>query len=183
MIVTAAIVHIVCKHAILKALVTGIAFQPIKGTDAIFSSINDIEDCTCKAQWYTIAALMLMIISLIFFILATTRKCRIFRGHLSSNAVIVMLFFSDVDQYIPIKLCKTAGSIHLFKNFGHLTPDQITLERKLLWDVIKLNWKEVLMTLNGTMIHLPTSIIIPLRDKFRLRCIMRKRSLLLYIML
>ena len=39
------------------------------------------------------------------------------------------------------------------------------------------------MTLNGNMIHLPTSVIIPLRDKFRLRCIMRKRSLLLYIML
>ena len=33
------------------------------------------------------------------------------------------------------------------------------------------------------MIHLPASVIIPLRDKFRLRCIMRKRSLLLHIML
>ena len=41
-----------------------------------------------------------------------------------------MLFFSDVNQYVPIKLCKTARSIHLFKIFGHLTPDQITLESK-----------------------------------------------------
>ena len=37
MIAMPAIVHIVCKHA--KALVTGIAFHPIKGTDAIFGSI------------------------------------------------------------------------------------------------------------------------------------------------
>ena len=90
MITTAAIVCIMCKHSKLKALVTGITFQPIKGTDAIFSSINDSEDCTCKAQWNTIAALTLMIIGLIFFILATTRKCRIFRGHLFSNLVIQM---------------------------------------------------------------------------------------------
>ena len=87
MIATATIMHIVCKHAKLKALVTGIAFQPIKGTDVIFSSINDSEDCTCKAQWYTIGALTLMSIGIIYFILATTRKCRIFRGHLLSNAV------------------------------------------------------------------------------------------------
>ena len=37
--------------------------------------------------------------------------------------------------------------------------------------------------LNGNMIHLPASVIIPMRDKFRLRCIMRKRSLLSHIML
>ena len=86
-------------------------------------------------------------------------------------------------QYVPVKLCKTVGSIHLFKIFGQLTPDQIILERKLLWDVVKIDWKEVFMTLNGTIIHLPTLVIIPLRDKFRLRHIMRKRSLLLHVML
>ena len=83
MIATAAIVHTMCKHAKLKALLTGIAFQPIRGTDAIFGSINENESCTCKAQWYTIAALALMIIGLILLILATTRKCRIFKGQFS----------------------------------------------------------------------------------------------------
>ena len=100
-----------------------------------------------------------------------------------SLTVTVTLFFSDVNQYVPIKLCKTTGSIHLFKIFGHLTPDQITSERKLLWDVVKIDWKEVLMALNGIIIHLPTSVIIPSRDKFRLRWIMREKSLLLHVML
>ena len=44
MITTAAIVSIICEHAKLKALVTGIAFQPIKGTDATFGSINSSEN-------------------------------------------------------------------------------------------------------------------------------------------
>ena len=92
MIATAAIVHIVCKHAKLKALLTGICFQPIRETDAIFGSNN--EHCNCDMQWYTIAALASMIIGLIgLFILATTRKFRILRGKLFSNPVIVMLFF------------------------------------------------------------------------------------------
>ena len=130
-------------------------------------------------QWYIIAALASMIIGLIIFILGTTRKCRIFGGKLFSNTVNLLLVFSDVKQYVPVKLCKTTGSIYLFKIFGQLTPDQIILERKLLWDVVKMDWKEVFMTLNRTIAHLPTLVIIPLRDKFRHRCITRKKSLLL----
>ena len=87
-----------------------------------------------------------------------------------------MLFFSDVKQY---KLCKTAGSIHLFQIYGQLTLDQIILERKYLWDVIKIDWGEVFVTLSGAIIELPVSVKIPFRDKFRLRYLMRKRSLLL----
>ena len=34
---------------------------------------------------------------------------------LFSNVVKIMLFISDVHYYVPVKLCKTAGSIHLFK--------------------------------------------------------------------
>ena len=33
-----------------ERLVTGIAFQPLKGTDALISGISDNEDCTCKVQ-------------------------------------------------------------------------------------------------------------------------------------
>ena len=119
MIATAAVVHIICKHAKLKALLTGIDFQPVGQTEAIFGSNNEKEYCKCTVQWYTIAALALMIIGLIIFILITTRKYRIFRGTLFSNAVTVMLFFSDIKQYVPVKLCKTAISIHLFKSLDN----------------------------------------------------------------
>ena len=144
MIATAAVVCIICKHTQLKALLTGIAFQPVKQTDDIFGSNNENEHCKCTAQWYTIAALASMIIGLIIFILVTTRKCTIFRGKLFSNTVTVMLFFSDIKQYVPVKLCKTAGNIHLFKIFGQLTPDQITVERKLLWDAVEMIGKKSL---------------------------------------
>ena len=74
-------------------------------------------------QWYTIAVLTLIILGLIIYIFATTQKCTISRRRLYSNTVTVMLFFSDVKQYVPVKLCKTVGSIHLFQIYGQLTLD------------------------------------------------------------
>ena len=137
MIATVVIVHLVCRHTKLKALLIGIAFQPVKQTEAIFNDDQMQQHCT--VQWYTIAALTLIIIALTVYICLTAQKCIIFKRSLNSNTVTVMLFFSDIKQYIPVKLCKTAGIIHLFHIYGQLTPDQITLERKYLWDVIKID--------------------------------------------
>ena len=91
MLATAAIIHLVCKHTKLKALVTGITFQPIKQTEALIDKGNIIQNCT--AQWYTIAALTLMVIGLIIYIFTTTQRCTIFKRKLYSNTVKVMLFF------------------------------------------------------------------------------------------
>ena len=46
--------YIICKYVKLKSLVTSIALQQIRGTDAV--STNNIE-CISKMQWYTIATL------------------------------------------------------------------------------------------------------------------------------
>ena len=65
-----------------------------------------------------------------------------------SNAVKIMLSISDAQYYIPIKLCRMAGSIFLFKITGTLTPENVQSKRNLIWDVIELDFK-VNMTLNG----------------------------------
>ena len=61
-----------CRHTKLKALLTGIAFQPVKQTEAIFNDDQMQQHCT--AQWYTIAALTLMIIALTVYILFNYAK-------------------------------------------------------------------------------------------------------------
>ena len=45
------------------------------------------------------------------------------------NVVKIMFFISDVQYYIPVKQCKTAGRIHLFKITGKLTPDKVKLNK------------------------------------------------------
>ena len=112
----------------------------------------------CKAQWYTIELLTLMVIGLMIYILTTTQRCTIFKRKLYSNTVKVMLFFSDVKQYIPVKLCKTAGSIHFFRYMDSSPQTKSLLKGNFLWDVIKIEWEEVFLTLNGAIVQLPISV-------------------------
>ena len=77
-----------------------------------------------------------------------------------------MLFISDVQIYVPIKLCKTAGSIHLFKIKGMLKPEDIKLNKNYLWDTLEIDWKEVTVTFNNK-INLPRIVVIRLCDKIK----------------
>ena len=89
-----------------------------------------------------------------------------------------MLFISDVQNYIPIKLCKTSGSIHLFKIKGSLKPEDIKLNRNYLWDTLEINWNKIIITFNDNKI-----VAIKMRDKFRVRRLMNREPLNLHIMI
>ena len=49
-----------------------------------------------------------------------------------SNTVKIMVFISDAQNYISIKLCKTAGSIHVFKTTGMLKAENIKLNKNYI---------------------------------------------------
>ena len=155
MLAVVAVIHIICRHTKLKALLTGIAFESEEQAEVVVT--NQIKQ-HCTAQWYAIAALTMMTILLTVYICLTTQRCPIFKRRLYSNTVTIMLFFSDIKQYIPVKFCQSVGSIHLFQIYGQLNSDQIVLEKNCLWDMIRINWKEVFVTLNGTIILMPKSV-------------------------
>ena len=94
-----------------------------------------------------------------------------------------MILISDIQYYVPIKLCKTAGSIHLFKIKGTLKPKNIKLNWNYIWDTIEIDWKEVSMTFNDNKMNLPRVVTIKLKDKINIRCLMKKEPLLFHIML
>ena len=73
---------------------------------------------------------------------------------------------------------QNSRSIHLFKIRGRLTPENIKFKKNWIWNVLEIDWKEVSMTLNGNEINLPSSVILPFRDKFGARKLLRKQQLL-----
>ena len=85
------------------------------------------------------------------------------------NVVKIMLFISDIQYYMLVKLCKTAGSIHFFKITGKLTPDKVKLNKHYIWDILEIDWKEIKVTFNGKVINLPKFIMIKLWNKFEVR--------------
>ena len=90
------------------------------------------------------------------------RKQKFCRGHMFSKAVKIMVFILDVQNYIPITLCKTAGSIHLFKITGTLKAENTKMNKNYIWNMLEIDWKEVTVTFNENEINLPRVVTIKL---------------------
>ena len=135
----------------------------------------------CKT--FTYISLALTILGLVMVAILHYRKSKLCKGCMFSNAVNIMIFIWNVHYYVPIKLCKTAGSIHLFKITGTLKPENIKLIWNYIWNTLKIDWKEVSVTFNDDRINLPRIIRIKLRDKIKIRCFMRKEPLHSHIIL
>ena len=82
--------------------------------------------------------LSLSILGIVVFIIINARKLKLFREHLFSNTFKIMLFISDAQYYMPVKLCRTTESIQLFKITGKFTPKHVKLKRSILWDVVEI---------------------------------------------
>ena len=164
----------------LKALVTNIAMQQIKAVEA-----TDASDmlCTCKTQWYIMGMWIIITLGMLYIVTNKIRKSSLFKGHLFPNNTKILLFVSNTHSYIPIKLCSVAGSIHLFKIRGRLNPENVKLKKHWIWDVLEIDWSNVSITLNDNEIYLPSSVIIPFKERYRARRPLRKYPLLFYVML
>ena len=79
----------------------------------------------CKILTYL--SLALTVFGLVMAAILHYRKSKLCRGSMFSNAVKIMIFISDVQYYVPIKLCKTAGNIHLFLITDMLNSENVKL--------------------------------------------------------
>ena len=136
-----------------------------------------------KEYWIIIIWLSFILLCVLFLTIEKLYRMPMFQKYHYSNTIKIMIFFSDIKSYVPIKLCKTSGSIHLFKLTGSINKENITLQKNTLSDIMEIDWQLVTVTLSGNVINLPGSVIIPFRDKFKIRWIIKSRPLLLHLML
>ena len=160
-----------------KALVANLA--TIRGVKASSKEIEPID----KEYWMIIVWLSLILLCILFWTIEKLYRMPIFRKYHYSNTIKIMLFISDIKSYVPIKLCKMSGSIHLFKLTGNINKENIHLHKNTIWDIMEIDWRPVTIILGGNVINLPDSVIIPFRDKFKIRRIMKSKPLLLHLML
>ena len=116
------VVYLFCKHKHIRTIVASLLLYKAKEVEA---RTMKIDDSGCGTLAYIGIALTL--ISMAIVILLHYRKSKFCRGHRFSNIVKIVLFISDVQHYIPIKLCKASGSLHLFKITGILTLEDIKI--------------------------------------------------------
>ena len=131
-----------------------------------------IDDSECGTLAYI--GISLPLLSMVIVILLHYRKSKFCRGHRFSNIVQIVLFISDVQHCIPIKLCKTSGSLHLFKITGTLTSEDIKLNKNYLWGTLEINWDKIKLSFNSNEIKLPKLVTIKIQDKIRVRRMMSR---------
>ena len=139
--------------------------------------------CTCKTQWYIMGMLIIITLDMLYLVTNKIRKSSFFKGCLFSNNTKILLFLSNTHPYVPIKLCRVPGSIHLFRIKGRLNLENLKLKKNWIWDVLEIDWSNVSITLSNNEIDLPSSVIIPFKERHRAGRLLRKHLLLLYIML
>ena len=137
-ITTTIIIYVLCKHNQLQTLVASLALQQVREVSASTTKKEDDNYmCNCTAQFYIILALSFTIIGLVIFAILQVRRIKLCRGQLFLNVVKIMLFISDIQYYVPIKLCKTASSIHFFKITGILMLDKVKLNKHYLFGIFQ----------------------------------------------
>ena len=120
---------------------------------------------------------------MLYLVTNKIRETSFCKGCLFSNNTKILLFVSNTHSYVPIKLCRVARSIHLFKIRGRLNPEHVRLKKNWIWDVLEIDWSDISITLNDNEIVLPSLVIIPFTERYRGRKLLRKHPLLFYIML
>ena len=174
------VIYLFCKHKHIRTIVASLILHKIKEVEANSNHNPEINKCECRTL--ACVGIILTVLCMIIVMFLHYRKSRLCRGHKFSNAIKIMLFISDVQNYIPIKLCKTSGSIHLFKIKGTLKSEDVKLNRNYLWDALEINWNKIIITFNDK-IDLPKIVAIKMRDKFRVRRLMNREPLNLHMMI
>ena len=182
-ITTLIILYVLCKHNKLRTLVASLVLKQVKEVSTSTTKQDTNNACDCTSQFYIILAISISIIKLVIFTILQVRRIKLCRGQLFSNVVKIMLFISDIQYDIPIKLYKTVGSIHLFKITGVLMPDKEKLNKHIIWDILEVDWKEFKVAFSGKAINLPKLINIKFQDKFKVRQKMESKPLLFHFML
>ena len=167
-IATVVTIYTICKHNTLRVLVSSLTLQQVIEVKAEGTENTDYN-CKYTAQLYIILTLSIVMKGLIIFAILQLRRIKLCRGQLFSNIGKIMLFISDVQYYNPVQLCKTAGIIHLFEITGKVMIDKVKLNKHYIWDILEIDWSEVMVTFNGKVINLPKSITIKIWDKFKVR--------------
>ena len=175
------VIYLFCKHKHIRTIIASLILHKTKEVEANSNPNPETNNYKCGTLDYV--GMILTVLSMITVILLHYRKSKLCRGYRFSNIVKIVLFISDVHNYILIKLCKTSGSIHLFKIEGTLKPGDIKLNRNYLWDTLEINQNKIILTFNDNKIDLPKIITIKMQDKIRVRRMINKEPLNFHMMI
>ena len=125
--------------------------------------------------WFSILCTFITLLGILIWLYKLLKTKYIFKGYKFSRLSELYLIVCDSSRYVPIRVKILKGHIHRVKL--DLDPDfndtHIKLHRNFLWDTLTVSWRTYSLTYYGDKISLPSSLVVPMLDKLRLRRLMQ----------
>ena len=129
------VIYLFCKHKHIRTIVASLILHKAKEAEAKLTIETNNPECSTLAY----IGMTLTMLSMAVVIFLHYRKSKFCKAYKFSNVLKIVLSVSDAQNYILIKLCKTSGSLHLFRIKGTLKPEDIKLNRNYLWDTLEIH--------------------------------------------
>ena len=94
------VIYLFCKHKHIRTIVTSLILHKIKEVEANSNPNPETDNYECRTSAYV--GIILTVLSMIIVIFLYYRKSRLCTGYRFSNAMKIMLFISDVQNYVIV---------------------------------------------------------------------------------
>ena len=110
------------------------ALQRVRAVEAL-NTDRQVQNCNSGLLKVLMILNLVIVVSLL---LRKIKKSVFFWGQPFLNMVKIKLFVANTKSYVSLNLNQAARNTHLFKLIGELSPDNVTLKKNWIWDVLEI---------------------------------------------
>ena len=142
---------------------------------------NHMTKLICHDPWVLFIVTVITIVGVVVYVYRSCRHMTFLKGHKFASICYVHIIFCNNTRYVPLKIRHYIGSPFLFQYNELPLVENITLHKHCLWDILHVEWDEERIHYKDRSIPLKEHLNVPLKDKIRLRWILKKNYQIMYM--
>ena len=142
---------------------------------------NHMTKLVCHDPWVSFVVTLITIVGVVVYVYRSCRNMSFLKGHKFASICHVHIIFCNNTRYVPLKIGHYIGSPFLFQYNELPLVENITLHKHCLWDILHVEWDEERIHYKDRSIPLREHLNVPLKDKIRLRWILKKNYQIMYM--
>ena len=111
------VIYLFCKHKHIRTIIASLILHKTKEVEANSNPNSEANNYECGTLAYI--GIVLTVLSMITVIFLLYRKSKLCRGYRFSNVVKIVLFISDVQNYVPKNYAKHQAVFTCLKSKAH----------------------------------------------------------------
>ena len=137
---------------------------------------NHMTKLVCHDPWVSFIVTVITIVGVVVYVYRSCRHMTFLKGHKFASICYVHIIFCNNTRYVPLKIGHYIGSPFLFQYNELPLVENITLHKHYLWDILHVEWDEERIHYKDRSIPIREHLNVPLKDKIRLRWILKKKN-------